>query len=157
MTSEWTLHVRRAAVADADVIARLISQLGYPVSAGDVPARLDRIAGGDRAVVLLAERGGAVVGVATAHILTVLNRARDVAWLTALVVDESARGQGVGRALVEAVELFARQAGCERLSVTTHEHMTGAQAFYLRLGLEKTGRRFGRMLTPLECSDGQPD
>ena len=138
--------MRRATPADADVIARLISQLGYPVPAGDMPARLERVADGDRAAVLLAERDGAVVGVATAHIVSVLNRARDVAWLTTLVIDEHQRGTGAGRALVEAVEQFARQEGCERLSVTTHEHMTGAQAFYAHLGLTQTGRRFGKML-----------
>jgi GNAT superfamily N-acetyltransferase len=76
-----------------------------------------------------------------------LNRRRDVAWLTALAVDESARRSGVGRGLVEAVEDFARQSGCERLSVTTQEHRTDACTFYIRVGLEQTGRRFGKMLT----------
>ena len=60
----------------------------------------------DRAVALVAERGGRVVGLATVHILSVMNRAGDVAWLTALVVDESVRGTGVGRLLVKAVEDF---------------------------------------------------
>lgn len=132
-TGAPTVHVRSATSADADVIARLVSQLGYPVSADDMPARLERIANDRRAVVLLAERDDVVVGLATAHILSVLNRSRDVAWLTSLVVDEHQRGTGAGRVLVEAVEQFARQEGCERLSVTTHEHMTGAQAFYVHL------------------------
>jgi len=126
-------------------IARLLTQLGYPVAPEDVPTRLARLAG-DRAAVLLAEQDARVVGLATVHVLSVLNRARDVAWLTALVVDESMRGSGVGRRLVEAVEAFARQQGCERLSVTTHEHLTGAQAFYTQVGLPPTGRRFGKML-----------
>jgi GNAT superfamily N-acetyltransferase len=79
---------------------------------------------------------------------SVIHRSRDVAWLTALVVEESARGTGVGRALVAAVEQFAEAAGCERLSVTTHERRADARAFYTRLGLEQTGRRFGKSLTP---------
>ena len=88
------------------------------------------------------------VGLATVHLLSVLNRPCDVAWLTALVVDEAVRGSGVGRRLVEAVESFARDAGCERLSVTTYEHLIEAQAFYLRVGFEATGRRFGKSLAP---------
>jgi GNAT superfamily N-acetyltransferase len=71
-----------------------------------------------------------------------------VAWLTALVVDAGARGQGVGRALVRAVEDHARRAGCERLSVTTYEGRTEAQEFYARVGLERNGLRFGKALEP---------
>ena len=87
-----------------------------------------------------------IVGLATVHILSVMNRARDVAWLTALVVDASARRSGVGRALVNAVEKFARESNCERLSVTTHEDRMEARTFYVQVGLEQTGRRFGKML-----------
>jgi len=141
------IEMRKATTADADAIAGLLDQLGYPTTSAQVPARLDRLAGGGRATVLVAQQEDRVVGLATVHMLSVLNRNRDVAWLTALVVDASARKSGVGRALVEAVESFARQAGCERLSVTTHEHLTDAHKFYLRVGLQQTGRRFGKMLT----------
>jgi N-acetylglutamate synthase-like GNAT family acetyltransferase len=140
-------QIRRAGAADADAIARLLDQLGYPTENADVPRRLDQLMNHHRGAVLLADHGEQVVGLATVHILSVLNRRRDVAWLTALVVDESMRGSGVGRSLVNAVEDFARQAGCERLSVTTHEDRAGAQAFYVRVGLEQTGRRFGKMLS----------
>lgn len=140
------LAIRRAEVADADVIARLLDQLGYPTESAEVPERFNRLHANHRAVVLLAERDGEVVGLATVHVLSVLNRHRDVAWLTALVVDESAKRSGVGRRLVEAAEEFARQSDCERLSVTTQEHRTGAHSFYARVGLEPTGRRFGKML-----------
>ena len=98
-------------------------------------------------MVLVAVRGEAVVGLATVHILWVVNRRHEVAWLTALVVDAVARRTGVGRALVGAVEEYARQAGCERLSVTTHERRADAHSFYAGLGLALTGRRFGKALT----------
>ena len=139
--------IRRATASDAAAIARLLDQLGYPTTDDDVPRRLDRMIVDGRTRVLLAERDKKVVGLATVHILSVLNRPRDVAWLTLLVVDEAARGTGVGRRLVDAVEDFARQSGCERLSVTTHKDRTDACAFYIRVGLEQTGSRFGKMLT----------
>lgn len=142
------IHIRPATSSDAGAIARLLAQLGYPTKSADVPERLERLMVDDRAVILLAERDTQVVGLATVHILSVMNRQGDVAWLTALVVDEPARGTGVGRALVEAVEQFARQSGCERLAVTTQEHRTGAHRFYLRVGLEPAGRRFAKMLMP---------
>jgi GNAT superfamily N-acetyltransferase len=141
------LEIRVATDSDSEAIARLLDQLGYPANTAEIPTRLDRLSQADRAEVFLADRDGKVVGLATVHILSVLNRIRDVAWLTALVVDESARGTGVGRRLVESVEAFARQQGCERLSVTTHEDRADARAFYVRIGFEPTGRRFGKVLT----------
>jgi GNAT superfamily N-acetyltransferase len=141
------LNIRRAGADDADAIAGLVTQLGYPTQTEEVPGRLDRMTLDDRATVLLAELGDRVVGLATVHILSVVHRDSDVAWLTALVVDSEARGSGVGRKLVEAAEQVARQAGCVRLSVTTHEQRFDAQAFYLAIGLEQTGRRYGKDLT----------
>ena len=141
-----SVTIRRARAGDADALAYLLTELGYPSQPDQVGERLQRAFTGARSVVLVAEEDLRVVGLATVHIFSVLNRSRDVAWLTALVVDEAARGRGIGRRLVEAVEAFARDSNCERLSVTTHEGRLDARAFYERIGLEATGRRFGKML-----------
>jgi GNAT superfamily N-acetyltransferase len=141
------VRIRRATAADGAAISELLGQLGYPADASAIPGRLERMSGHERAAIFVAESRGKIVGLATAHVVTVLNRPRDVAWLTALVVDESSRAMGVGRGLVSAVEDFARQSGCERLSVTTHSDRMDARAFYPRIGLEETGRRFGKALT----------
>lgn len=140
------VHVRRADRNDAHSIARLLGQLGYPTAAPAIPERLERLAAGGRSAAWVAVVDDAIVGLATAHVYSALNRARDVASLTLLVVDEAARRSGVGRALVGAVEEFAREADCERLTVTTHEDRAGAQAFYPSIGLPFTGRRYGKTL-----------
>lgn len=139
------ITVRRANNEDAANIAVLLTQLGYPVDASEIPSRLDRMHKiGAAAWVALDEEQ--IVGLVTAHILAVINRTGDVAQLTTLVVDESVRGKGIGRALVDAVEEYARKAGCERLSVTTHLDREGAHAFYARMGFDHTGRRYGKNL-----------
>lgn len=139
--------IRDATAGDAEALANLVTQLGYPAEARALPGRLDRLASNPGAVALLAVRGDSIVGLATMHVISPINRERDVAWLTTLVVDEAARGTGIGRALVDAVEDRARAAGCERLSVTTHENRPDAHVFYARIGFEYTGRRFGKTLT----------
>lgn len=140
------IEIRRATSADCAALAGLLGQLGYPASAGELPARLDRFAAQPHAAVLVACREGDVVGVATVHVITPLHQTKDVAWLTALAIDEGARRQKVGRALVRAVEAFAREAGCDRLSVTTHVRRSDAHAFYESIGFELTGRRYGKAL-----------
>lgn len=140
-------QIRRGTREDARAIARLLTQLGFPSDAACVPARLERFAAGGSAVALVATRGRHVLGLATVQLVPVLQRDRDLAWLTALVVEESARGTGVGRALVEAAVAFASEAGCERLSTTTQEACILAHGFYEAMGFERTGLRFGKSLT----------
>jgi GNAT superfamily N-acetyltransferase len=140
------LTIRDAQDADAERIAGLLTQLGYPTQPSGVEARLERLAiVGDR--VLVADLDGGAVGVAHLQVAPAIERDRPAAKIGALVVDAAYRGQGVGRALVQALEDEARARGCELLFVTTAEHRDDAHAFYERVGLEQTGRRYGRTLS----------
>ena len=94
----------------------------------------------------MAERDGAVVGVAQLHVSPTLEYERPAAKLAALVVDVSHRGQGVGSALVEAMEAEARARRCELLFLTTAARRDDAHAFYRQVGLEETGKRFAKTL-----------
>jgi len=96
--------------------------------------------------VLVAERDGAVLGLLALHIFPVLAYDRDLAMIMALVVTESARGLGVGRALIERAEAVGKSLGASRLMVTTHVRRADAHAFYERLGFELTGRRYVRAI-----------
>jgi ribosomal protein S18 acetylase RimI-like enzyme len=53
-----------------------------------------------------------------------------------LVVNEGARGQGVGRALIQAAIDWARAQGCSEIEVSTEADNLKAQAFYQRLGFD---------------------
>ena len=137
--------IRDARPADAEAVARLLTQLGYPSDAGAVEGRLERLqVVGDRVVV--AELDGAVVGLAHLQVSPALERDRPAAKIGALVVDEAQRGRGVGRTLVQAMEDEARLRGCELLFLTTAERRDDAHTFYERVGLEHTGRRYSRTL-----------
>jgi len=139
------LTIRDAAAADAEAIAALLTQLGYPSEPEAVETRLERLrVVGDRVVV--ADLDAAVVGLAHLQVSPGIERDRPAARVGALIVDEAQRGRGIGRALVEAMEAEARLRGCELLYLTTSERRDDAHAFYARLGLEQTGRRYGRTL-----------
>ncbi len=56
------------------------------------------------------------------------------AYVQALVVVESAEGQGVGKALLESATLWARENGLEGLSLHVFATNAKARAFYAKLG-----------------------
>jgi len=137
--------IRDARVDDAPAIAGLLDQLGYPATPEAVGPRLKRLAAvGD--LLAVAELEGQVVGLAMLHVSPSLEYDEPAGKLAALVVDEEHRGSGVGRALVEALEAEARDRGCGAFFLTTAERRADAHAFYERLGLEHTGRRYAKTL-----------
>jgi GNAT superfamily N-acetyltransferase len=137
--------IRDARPEDSAAIADLLGQLGYPATVEAVEVRLERLgAAGDRVVV--AEVGGRVVGLASLRVSPSIEYDTPAGQLASLVVDEAHRGAGIGRALVEAMENEARARGCGALFLTTAERRGDAHAFYERLGLECTGRRYAKTL-----------
>jgi GNAT superfamily N-acetyltransferase len=137
--------IRDAVPADAPAVARLLDQLGYPTQPAAAASRLERLGiVGDR--VLVAEVEGEVVGLAHLQVTPAIERDRPAAKIGALVVDESRRGEGVGKALVEALDDEARARGCGLLFLTTSARRTDAHEFYRRVGLEETGKRFTKTL-----------
>lgn len=145
-TDKSTTTVRDARFDDAEAMSRLCAQLGYPaVAPTAMGPRLARIQRDPNARVLVAElQEGTPIGLATVHLRHTMNHEAPIAQLTLLVVDETYRSHGVGRALVEAAEQWARAQGSHRIVVTTALHRAGAHAFYERVGYQHTGRRYGK-------------
>lgn len=142
------ITIREARTSDGVALAELCTQLGYPTEPAAVPSRLDRLAADGNARVLVAQYGDSIVGLTTIHLRYTMNHHAPIAQLTLLVVDETHRTLGAGRALVRAAETWARERGSERLVVTTALHRDVAHAFYERLGYVHTGRRYARDFPP---------
>lgn len=142
--AETHFVLRAPTPAHAEALARLATQLGYPADAASMPERLARLAGDANARAFIACDGERVVGVITIHLRYTLNHAAPVAQITLLVVDETVRSRGAGRALVEAAEGWARSCGAKRVAVTTALDRAGAHAFYERVGYVHTGRRYAK-------------
>ena len=117
--------VRRADSSDVQELARLFSELGYPVTADTLGDRFHAYSiAGEHAFV--AEGSDGLLGALTVHATPVLHRPTYVGRITALIVDESARGRGVGRALVTAAEQHLAERGCALIEVTSNQRRADA-------------------------------
>jgi GNAT superfamily N-acetyltransferase len=137
------IMVHEAVSEDAAAIASLLTELGYPALASDIPGRLKAVADAPGRV-WVAQEHGVVLGVASVTRLTLLHRPGPVALLSALVVRAHHRGHGVGHALVEAAEHQAAAWGCETLELTSRDDRHVAHRFYAGLGFESGSRKFVR-------------
>ncbi len=133
MRTSLAIAVRLAGAADAQRIAQLAGQLGYPSTAAEMTRRLAEISDDRDHAVFAAEANGMVVGwihVAVSRTLLV----DDEVLIAGLVTDENHRSRGVGRLLMKTAEQWARDRGCCATRVRSQIARARAHAFYEALG-----------------------
>ena len=140
--------IRAPEPRDAAAIARLLGELGYPSDEQEVPARLESFSRQRDAAIWVAEHGGEVAGLATAHVITSIHRQDPVAMLTVLVVASPHQGHGVGGALLRHAEGWAAARGAHAISLTSALRRVEAHEFYRAHGYEHTGVRLAKSLDP---------
>jgi GNAT superfamily N-acetyltransferase len=141
-----SFSIRSARAPDVPELARLFAELGYDIPPLVLAARLEAFhAAGEQALVAADDSSRRLLGVATLHATPVLHRAGPVGRVTALVVDASVRGRGIGRALMAAAERWAADQGCVLIEVTSNQRRADAHKFYEGLDYERTSYRFARV------------
>jgi ribosomal protein S18 acetylase RimI-like enzyme len=137
MTEQQPITLRPASVADAERIAGLFTEEGYPAAASTIGARIERFTGNDGQV-LVAEDAGEILGFVAVHVMPRFEHDDTIARVLALVVDAGARGRGVGHDLMAAADEIARQAGAAFIEVTAAHHRPEARHLYESLGYDAT-------------------
>jgi GNAT superfamily N-acetyltransferase len=137
MTEIGTVTVRPAGAADAERIASLFTDEGYPAGPSDIVARLERF-GSEYSRVLVADLDGEVLGFIAFHALPRFEHGDRIVRILALVVDSGARERGVGGRLMEAAEAAAVELGAAFVEVTAGHHRPEARHLYESLGYDAT-------------------
>ena len=140
-----TAQVRRCTPDDATAVSALLRELGYPVSTLLAEEQIREVSATGFDSVLLAETDGAVVGLLASHRCRMLQYARPVMRITALVVGRNARRRGVGRLLMKHAAQIAVAEGCEFVELTSAADRTDAHAFYRSIGYEANSLRFRKL------------
>jgi len=138
--------LRSAGLIDADDVAILLSELGYPCDLDDAARRIRAILDNDRQALVVARVGGVVSGLIALDFMYYLPLDTTTCRITALVVTSSARGQGLGRQLLREAERRARAGGAARLELSSGSQRSDAHAFYKACGFSDGTVRFIKRL-----------
>jgi ribosomal protein S18 acetylase RimI-like enzyme len=127
-----------------EAFARLMPQHS-PGALPPTPEHLQRVADSPANTLLVArDDQGAIVGSLTLTIF--LTPGAVLGWIEDVVVDEAARGQGIGEALVkEGVRLAAAQ-GARQIDLHSGNHRQPAIRLYQRVGFKKFETNVWRFL-----------
>src|ERR1700752_4934877 len=111
MSGSGMLTIRPATLMDLPRARELLVQLGYNLPDMEVRRRYESIASASDHALFVATRDGVTVGLLHVYFRPALDKPPEVI-VQALVVEETARGTGVGRRLMETAELWAVERGC---------------------------------------------
>ena len=114
-------------------VSRLIPQLSTS-SAPPTRGALARIVADPGATLFVAHDDGRVVGMLTLITFEIPTSVR--AWIEDVVVDETAREQGVAASLVEAALQRAGARGARTVDLTSRPDREAANRLYVRMGFE---------------------
>ncbi|MBK03095.1 MAG: GNAT family N-acetyltransferase [Actinomycetota bacterium] len=130
MTIEISIcdEVNDAVVA---AFAELVPQLSRS-SSPPTAEELNKIVAHEASTILLASEGTTILGSMTLVLFPIPTGIR--AWIEDVVVDESARGRGVGEALNRRALTIALNAGAQTVDLTSRPSRDAANRLYQRLG-----------------------
>ena len=92
------------------------------------------------------EDEGTVVAVAGFRVMEMLASGRTL-YVDDLVTEEAQRSRGHGKIMLDWLEAYARDAGCETFSLDSGTHRQEAHAFYFRERMRVTSFHFAKKLT----------
>jgi GNAT superfamily N-acetyltransferase len=129
------IALRSATPRDAERIAALLTDEGYPAGQSDIVERLDRFTP-PAGHVVVAESGGDVLGFVALAVVPRFEHGDALVRILALVVDPGVRERGLGRALIAEAERIGRDHGAAFVEITAGHHRPDARRLYEHLGYD---------------------
>ena len=137
VTDLAAVTLRPAGPDDADEIAQLFTDEGYPAGPSDIIERLERF-DSPHSRVVVAEHDGAMLGFIAVHAIPRFEHDDRILRILALVVDAGARERGVGRTLMAEAERIGAELDAAFVEITAGHHRPEARHLYESLGYDAT-------------------
>lgn len=131
------ITVEEAVVADPELLAAirfLIPQLSSSAAPVEATTLEDIVANPNSTLLIAREGEGPILG--TLVLITFKTPTAVRAWIEDVVVDEAARGKGVGERLVEVAIDRARRVNAKSVDLTSRPNREAANRLYQRMGFE---------------------
>jgi GNAT superfamily N-acetyltransferase len=143
-----TLTIRQADNRDIGALADLMNQLGYKTTTANMAQRMDTIFQHPDYKTFVACYEGVVAGMAGACRNYYYEHNGSYVRITALVTHADCRKMGVGKALLEAVESWAKQVGATSLLLNcgNREERKQAHEFYRNRGFVAKSTGYAKSL-----------
>ena len=138
------ISIRTAELKDTDALQILFRQLGYQTRADSLQTRITEA--GSHMQMLVAETNAGVCGVIVVNFIMPAHEAGLWALISALVIDESARGAGTGQRLLAEAERIAAEKNCTQIELSSSERRERAHKFYENQGYSEVRKRFVKLL-----------
>ncbi|HEX9359535.1 MAG TPA: GNAT family N-acetyltransferase [Streptosporangiaceae bacterium] len=119
----------------------LLPQLSSSAPPAD-RAVLERVAGSAATTLLIARSDGKIAGTLSLVMFPIPTGVR--AWIEDVIVDEAARGQGIGRVLTIEALRIAEEAGARTVDLTSRPSREAAGRLYERAGFQSRSTRLYR-------------
>lgn len=140
------MQVRKVTVSELTGVLALIDQFDRPVAPWPSGIQLQRI------FASIEQAGGAVVGAFVDGNLVgtcTINLCANLSWsgrpyaiIENVIVDRAQRGKGIGKAVLQFAQDFARQAGCYKVALMTGSKKPETLKFYEAAGFSGTKTGF---------------
>ena len=129
-----SLIIRQCELKDAAAVARLnLEEMGYDYPVNRTERKLQKLLADPSHLVLVAENEGKVVGYVHAEEYELLYFDAMVN-IMGIAVSSNCRRMGAGRALMKAVENWAREIGADGVRLVSGAQRVGAHRFYESCG-----------------------
>lgn len=148
---EYPMHITiRSSIIQQDIaaIAELSTQLGYPTSIQTLFERLEKIHQDPRYHTLVVEHEHQVIGYAGLIEQMTWQFDQAILVIQAFVIHEKYRGKGIGKTLMNAIEVWAKKSNLYIMTLNSQHgsHRLIAHQFYQDLGFTKHSFGFKKVL-----------
>jgi GNAT superfamily N-acetyltransferase len=134
------IYARQMSSEDAAAVASLCSQLGYPLSSQQILQNINAVRTSkdhDAFVAIYDSRVVGWIGLAQAIMIESLPFCE----INGLVIEETHRGKGIGKLLVERAKQWAKEKGNDTLRLRCNVKRTEAHEFYWHLGFKESKKQ----------------